>query len=83
MDIKGTIKAKGYTINQIADQMGINRVTLSRSIAGAPSLTTLRKIAEVIGCNVGDFFADEIQESENATLICPHCGKMIRINAEG
>lgn len=82
MDIKGTITKKGYTIKEVAERLNINRVTLSRNLSGTPSLTTLRKVAGVIGCNVGEFFADEIETKETNGFICPHCGKRIKVSAD-
>lgn len=59
MNIKKVIKAHNYTINQVADKMGKNRVTLSQTIARNPTVETLQRIADTIGCKVGEFFADE------------------------
>lgn len=74
MDIKKVIKDRGFTINQVADMMGKNRVTLFQTISRNPTVETLQKIADTIGCRVGDFFRDEID-----TFACPNCGKKFRI----
>lgn len=74
MDIKKIIKDRGYTINQVADMMGKNRVTLFQTISRNPTVETLQKIADTIGCRDGDFFRDEID-----TFTCPNCGKKFRI----
>lgn len=74
MDIKRVIKEKGFTINQVADLMGKNRVTLSQTISRNPTIETLQKIADAIGCRVGDFFRDEID-----TFTCPNCGQEFKI----
>lgn len=74
MNIKRVIKEKGFTINQVADLMGKNRVTLSQTISRNPTIETLQKIADTIGCRVGDFFRDEI-----ATFTCPNCGQEFKI----
>ena len=76
MNVKSVIKEKGFTIEYVADKMGISSVTLHQNLARNPTLKTLQKIASVIGVNVGEFFKDEFQ------LTCPHCGKPIRINIE-
>lgn len=47
------------TINEVAEKMGINRVTLSQTISNNPTYSTLKKIADVVGCDVMDFFKDE------------------------
>lgn len=59
MNIKRVIKEKGYTIPQLADKMGKNRVTLFQTISGNPTVKTLKEIAEAIGCKVGDFFRED------------------------
>ena len=62
MDIKSIIKAHGYTIERIAAEWEIKngkpitRGALSQSINKNPTVETLQKIANVIGCSVGDFF---------------------------
>lgn len=76
MDIKTIVKEKGFTLEKVAAEMGINRVTLSQALSRNPTIKTLQRIADVIGCRVGDFFADEI-ESKAPSITCPHCGKTI------
>lgn len=56
MDIKKIIKAKGLTVKEVADRMGIAREGLSNHINGNPSVQVLERIAAAIGCKVGDFF---------------------------
>ncbi|UVV78015.1 helix-turn-helix domain-containing protein [Bacteroides fragilis] len=77
------IKQKGFTMEAVAKKMGITRVTLAQNLSRNPTVGTLQKIADVIGCKVGDFFIDDmdIKEDEN-TIICPHCGKKIKIEKE-
>lgn len=86
MDIKNIAKEKGYTMTRIADELGINRVTLAQSLNGNPTLHRLQEIANVLGCSVGDFFRDETVESTNVSntisLICPHCHKSIRLSIQ-
>ena len=78
MDVIKVIKEKGWTQTQLADKMGISRVTLAQNLARNPTLKTLQRIAEVLKCNVGEFFKDEIGSPEDEhTIICPHCGKKI------
>ena len=75
MDIKKAIKAKGLTIKEVAERMGIAREGLSNHINGNPSVQVLERIAAAIGCNVGDFFAPQ----PTNTITCPHCGKLIKV----
>lgn len=78
MDIKTVAKSRGLSMTDVAEKMGVGRVTLSQSLAGNPTLRTLQRIADVIGCNVGDFFEDERPKGA-AKIICPHCGKEVAI----
>ncbi|UVQ95093.1 helix-turn-helix domain-containing protein [Bacteroides caccae] len=84
MDIKTVIKARGYTIERIANEWEskngkpITKGALSQSINKNPTVETLQRIANVIGCNVGDFFADELEN----IIICPNCGTKLKITKE-
>ena len=81
MDIKRVIKEKGLTLEQTATKMGISRITLMQSLGGNPTVNTLQRVADAIGCRVVDFFADELEEStpHPPTFICPHCGKPLNV----
>ncbi|MCS2244603.1 helix-turn-helix transcriptional regulator [Bacteroides thetaiotaomicron] len=72
MDVKSIIKQKGFTMEQVAEKLEITRVTLAQNLSRNPTVNTLQKIADVIGCKVGDFFADELEEDKN-TITCPVC----------
>lgn len=69
MDIKKTIKDKGYTISLVAEKMGINRVTLTNMISGNPTYNTMSRVAEAIGCSVVDFFSDERTDNNFAAFV--------------
>lgn len=81
MDIKGIIKQHGYTLQRIAGEWeSVNGKTmtkgaLSMAINGNPTIKTLQGIANVVGCTVGDFFADEL----DGVVRCPHCGKRFKV----
>lgn len=77
MDVKSIIKKKGYTLDWVAQELGITRVTLSQNLSRNPTVNTLQKIADVIGCKVGDFFEDE-KEDVN-TITCPKCGARFKL----
>ena len=65
VNIKTVIKKHGYTLERVANEWesvngkSITKGALSQSINKNPTVETLQKIANVIGCKVGDFFADE------------------------
>lgn len=95
MNISKHIKAHGFTIQNVADALGLSRISVAQSIRanGNPQVGTLRRIAGVIGCDVADFFSDEAthspktdgdqQEAPDApTHHCPHCGKPIRVHID-
>lgn len=69
MDIKRVIKDKGYTIQDVAGMIGVNRVTLTNTISGNPTYRKMKQIADAIGCQVTDFFADEENKSDFASYI--------------
>lgn len=78
--IKEVIKEKGMTITELADKMGINRVNLSSMVNGNPTVETLNKIADAIGCPVTELF--EQPKKNSLSITCPHCGKEIDIKVE-
>ena len=69
MDIKRVIKDKGYTIQDVACMIGVNRVTLTNTISGNPTYRKMKQIADAIGCQVTDFFADEDKKSDFAAFV--------------
>lgn len=84
MDIKNVIKKHGFTVTAVAEKMGVTQTTLSRTLSGNPTIQTLQRIADVIGCRVGDFFADEIQaqETNENSIKCPLCGSVFELKGE-
>ena len=78
--IKEAMKRYGTSVNEIAERMGISRVTLSTHINGNPSTEVLLRIADAIGCPVTELF--EQPKKDALTINCPHCGKSINIKVE-
>lgn len=84
MDIIRVIKEKGKTIQDVADALDKKRITVAKTIGGNPTVDTLRKIANVLECDITDFFRDEVSgepiKKENTPhIICPKCGTKINI----
>lgn len=75
--IKELIKEKGSTIQEIADLIGINRVTLSNSINGNPTKETLEKIAGALGVKITDLFED----ASGTIGVIRHNNKSYEINS--
>ena len=83
MDIQAIIKAKGFTQNQVAEALGTSKSSFSQIVHNDnTSLKMLKRIAEVIGCQVWDFFRDEMEATPTTGPVCPHCGKAINIKLE-
>ena len=78
--IKEAMKRYGTSVNEIAEKMGISRVTLSTHINGNPSTEVLLRIADAIGCPVTELF--EQPKKDALTITCPKCGKSINIKVE-
>lgn len=80
MDVKSVIRKKGYTFEQVAEKMGITRITLTQNLGRNPTINTLQRVADAIGCKVGDFFVDDVSEAEGSnTIVCPKCGSKFGI----
>lgn len=90
MRTKEVIKEKGFTIEQVALALGKSKSGMSQIVNNDNTPPqTLRKIAEVIGCSMVDFFADEcntsaapVQGTSAPTCVCPHCGKAISVRLD-
>lgn len=81
MDVKGIVKKQGFTLERVASEMGVTRVTLSQTLSRNPTVKTLQRIADIIGCKVGDFFADDITTPTGQnSLTCPKCGCKLDID---
>lgn len=72
MDIKGKIKEKGFSMVTVAKEMGITRETLYANISGNTTYKTMRKVADVIGCKVSEFFEDEEGKEDFASYVRFH-----------
>ena len=81
MHIKEALKKRGLKQNDLADRLGINRVSLSRLLSDKNDMriSTIKKIADAIGCDVAEFFTPAETEDHNV-ITCPHCGAKLVIN---
>ena len=81
LHIKETLKNRGLKQNELADRLGINRVSLSRLLSDKNDMriSTIKKIADAIGCDVTEFFAPADKADHNV-ITCPHCGAKLVIN---
>lgn len=87
MRYKEVLKKYGVTQVELADKLGINRVSVSRLLSDNNDMraSTIIKIANAIGCTAGELFDDaqEVKEEVGAvastSFVCPHCGKEIKV----
>ena len=81
LHIKEALKKRGLKQNDLAERLGINRVSLSRILSNKNDMriSTIKKIADAIGCDVAEFFTPAEKEN-NYTITCPHCGRKLEIN---
>ena len=76
INIKSAIKKYGLTSIQVAERMGITPVGLSYHINGNPSIETINRIADAIGCDVSELF----EQPKNNEINCPKCGTRLVLN---
>lgn len=76
--IKENCALKGITQKELATQLDISEVTLSRATNGNTSLETLEKIANALGVPVSELF----EAPKEGAITCPHCGKQINLEAK-
>lgn len=62
-------------MQELADKLGITRITLTRNISGNPTISTLENIAAALGVTVPELFAPQ----PTNTITCPHCGAVLEI----
>ena len=81
LQIKEVLKKRGIKQNDLAERLRINRVSLSRLLSDKNDMriSTLKKIADAIGCDVAEFFTPE-ENADHNTITCPHCGAKLVIN---
>ena len=81
LQIKEILKQRGLKQNDLADRLGINRVSLSRLLSDKNDMriSTITKIADAIGCDVAEFFKPATTTEHN-NITCPHCGAKLVIN---
>ena len=76
--VKEICKERGILFKDLAAKLGVTDVSLRSTIQGNPTISSLEKIADALGVEVAELF----RPSDNAKIICPHCGKPIIIKAE-
>lgn len=88
--IKEILLSRGLNVSNLADMLGVSRQALSRQISGKMLLETAERIAEALGVELWELFADgreiaaRYQEQAAApdALRCPKCGARLTIKAD-
>jgi hypothetical protein len=84
--IKEVAKEHGMSLTDVFNKTSYQSLpSFYRQINNPESLNmkTLMKIADAIGCEVGEFFnASNQPASTESPLVCPHCGKPLKIKIE-
>lgn len=82
--IKELIKEKGMTQEQFASKLGVTRISVVKTLAGNPSVDTLRKMANVLGVPMWQLFAtkDEVIGEQSNTITCPKCGARFKLEED-
>lgn len=88
MRFKRVLKKYKLTQNDLAERLNINRVSVCRLLADDNDirLSTIVKIAHAIGCSTAELIDETVEPpgvSNTLSLICPHCGKTIRLSIQG
>ena len=73
--VKELCKDKGLQMQELADILGITRITLTRNISGNPTISTLENIAAALGVSVPELFAPQ----PTNTITCPKCGTVLEV----
>lgn len=73
--VKEICKERGLQMQELANKLGITRITLTRNISGNPTISTLENIAAALGVSVPELFAPQ----PSNTITCPRCGAVLEV----
>ena len=66
LNISEALHRNGVTMQHVADKLGITRAAVQQMITGSPNVSTIYKIAWVLGCDPRDLF---FRMSEDGKII--------------
>ena len=80
--IKEILKERNMTGKSLAESMGKAPQYISNVINGGKgvSINSLEEIAKHLNVPISSLFADS--KSSGGSLVCPHCGKELKITLE-
>ena len=58
MQILAVIQKHGFTLEQVANELGITKGSLSATISAYPNVKKMIDIAKIVGCHPAEFFDD-------------------------
>lgn len=61
--IREIMLEKGISVNEMSEKLGITRQSFYSIVNGNPTMSTLTKIAEILGVTVKELFKDESNEN--------------------
>jgi len=76
--IKQLLKERHITFQQLADQLGVHRVSLSSSLANNPTLGRLEDISKVLGVPVPELFVKGLENNIKGYL--EYNGQIFKVN---
>ena len=84
MRFKEVLEKYGITQTELAERLGINRVSVSRLFSEKNDMrsSTIMKIAEAIGCSAGELYDDFNKVDDSNTITCPKCGAKFELKEE-
>ncbi len=63
MQILKVIKRHGWSVDRIAEKMGVTKGAVSQRInSEQPTWGTMNTICDIVGCKVAEFFEDDIMD---------------------
>ena len=77
--IKEILKEKNVTQEELANMLGVTRSSIIKTIAGNPTIDTLKKIADALRVTVPELFNP--QSSSDFTALIDYKGELKRFNS--
>lgn len=84
MRFKEVLEKYGITQTELAERLGINRVSVSRLFSEKNDMrsSTVIKIAAAIGCSVGELYDDFKKGDDENSITCPKCGARFELKED-
>lgn len=79
--IKNIASARGISIKELAERIGITPQTLGNMLneKNNPNVSTLERIAEALEVPVSALFTDYLTATPPGAIVCPYCGGNLEI----